>query len=98
MTPLLSRRAAIKAGTGVALASALPARAAVAEDSNLLWYDAPATEWVQALPLGNGRLGAMVFGGVANERIQLNEDTFFAGSPYDGAIPRPVPVCPRYAS
>ena len=87
MTPRLSRRAAIKAGAGVALASALPGHAAVVDDSNLLWYDAPATEWVQALPLGNGRLGAMVFGGVANERIQLNEDTFFAGSPYDGTNP-----------
>jgi alpha-L-fucosidase 2 len=88
MTPLLSRRSAIKAGTGVALASALPGHAAVAENSNLLWYDAPATEWVQALPLGNGRLGAMVFGGIANERIQLNEDTFFAGSPYDSTNPK----------
>ncbi|ATY33447.1 glycoside hydrolase family 95 protein [Sphingomonas psychrotolerans] len=87
----LSRRAAIKAGTGVALAGALPGHAAAAvtaEDANLLWYDAPATEWVQALPLGNGRLGAMVFGGIANERIQLNEDSFFAGSPYDSNNPK----------
>ncbi|WBY07853.1 glycoside hydrolase family 95 protein [Sphingomonas sp. 7/4-4] len=95
MTPLLSRRAAIKAGTGVALATALPAHAAVAEDSNLLWYDAPATEWVQALPIGNGRLGAMVFGGIANERIQLNEDSFFAGSPYDGTNPKAGAGLPR---
>ncbi|MDP5278954.1 glycoside hydrolase family 95 protein [Sphingomonas sp. DG1-23] len=96
MTPRLSRRAAIKAGTGVALASTLPARAtAAAEDSNLLWYDAPATEWVQALPLGNGRLGAMVFGGIANERIQLNEDSFFAGSPYDSINPKAGAGLPR---
>ena len=48
-----------------------------------LWYPRPAREWVEALPLGNGRLGAMVFGGVASERIDLNEDTFWAGGPYD---------------
>ena len=49
----------------------------------LLWYDKPATQWVEALPIGNGRLGAMVFGGTANERLQLNEDTLYAGGPYD---------------
>jgi alpha-L-fucosidase 2 len=48
-----------------------------------LWYSKPAKEWVEALPIGNGRLGAMVFGGVAEERIQLNEDTVWAGGPYD---------------
>ncbi len=46
-----------------------------------LWYDAPATKWEEALPLGNGRLGAMVFGIPENERIQLNENTIWAGSP-----------------
>jgi len=44
---------------------------------------AASAEWVQALPIGNGRLGAMVFGGVVNERLQLNEDTLWAGGPYD---------------
>src|SRR5262249_34003379 len=44
-----------------------------------LWYSQPATKWVDALPLGNGRLGAMVFGGVEHERIQLNEDTIWNG-------------------
>ena len=38
-----------------------------------LWYDRPASEWVEALPIGNGRLGAMIFGGVETERLQLNE-------------------------
>src|SRR5581483_825406 len=47
-----------------------------------LWYDAPAREWTEALPIGNGRLGAMVFGGTARERLQLNEDTLWAGGPY----------------
>ncbi len=44
-------------------------------------------EWVQALPIGNGRLGAMVFGGVVHERLQLNEDTIWAGGPYDPVNP-----------
>ena len=48
-----------------------------------LWYRQPATNWVSALPVGNGRLGAMVFGGVERERLQLNEDTLWAGGPYD---------------
>src|SRR6266566_1855327 len=49
----------------------------------VLWYDKPASQWVEALPVGNGRLGAMVFGGSSNERLQLNEDTLYAGGPYD---------------
>src|SRR5215831_2052623 len=49
----------------------------------VLWYEKPATQWTEALPIGNGRLGAMVFGGTASERIQLNEDTLYAGGPYD---------------
>ncbi|WP_433509307.1 glycosyl hydrolase family 95 catalytic domain-containing protein [Nonomuraea sp. CA-143628] len=49
-----------------------------------LWYDKSAgTEWLRALPIGNGRLGAMVFGNVDTERLQLNEDTIWAGGPYD---------------
>ncbi len=51
----------------------------------MLWYRQPAVEWTEALPIGNGRLGAMVFGGVAQERLQLNEDTLWAGSPYQPA-------------
>ena len=52
-----------------------------------LWYRQPAEQWVEALAVGNGRLGAMVFGRVAQERIQLNEDTLWAGGPYDPANP-----------
>jgi alpha-L-fucosidase 2 len=44
-------------------------------------------EWVRALPVGNGRLGAMVFGGIVNERLQLNEDTLWAGGPYNPVNP-----------
>ncbi len=46
-----------------------------------LWYDSPARGWNGALPLGNGRVGAMVFGGVAEERIALNEDSLWYGGP-----------------
>lgn len=52
-----------------------------------LWYDAPAEKWVEALPLGNGRLGAMVFGNPAQERLQLNEETVWAGQPNSNANP-----------
>lgn len=48
----------------------------------MLWYPTPAAKWIEALPLGNGRLGAMVFGGTAEERLALNEDTFWAGGPH----------------
>ncbi|MBT3606288.1 MAG: glycoside hydrolase family 95 protein [Candidatus Latescibacteria bacterium] len=46
-----------------------------------LWYDKPAEEWNHALPVGSGKLGAMVFGGVSSERIQMNEDSIWAGPP-----------------
>jgi len=52
-----------------------------------LWYSEPATEWTQALPLGNGRLGAMVFGGIEQEVLQLNEDTVWAGGPQNNLDP-----------
>lgn len=52
------------------------------KNSLKLWYDLPAKNWVEALPLGNGRLGAMVFGDPAQEHVQINEQTVWAGSPY----------------
>ena len=51
------------------------------------WYDRPAAEWVEASPIGNGRLGAMVFGSAPTERIQLNEETIWTGGPYDPTRP-----------
>ncbi len=53
-----------------------------------LWYERPASRWVEALPVGNGRIGAMVFGDPAQERLQLNEDTLWAGGPYDPSNPQ----------
>src|SRR5690554_7560974 len=48
-----------------------------------LWYKRPAKDWNEALPIGNGRLGGMVFGSVIRERIQLNEDSVWYGGPRD---------------
>ena len=53
----------------------------VAENTHQLWYDRPAMTWTQALPIGNGTMGGMVFGTPAVERIQLNEETIWAGQP-----------------
>lgn len=50
---------------------------------DLIWFRQPARNWYEALPLGNGRLGAMVFGGTDRERIALNESTVWTGGPYD---------------
>ncbi len=48
-----------------------------------LRFDEPARQWVEALPVGNGSMGAMVFGGIDEERIQFNEDTRWLGEPHD---------------
>lgn len=60
-----------------------------------LWYQQPAREWLESLPLGNGRLGATVFGGVDHERIQLNENTIWSGAPYDPANPEAPAALPE---
>lgn len=52
-----------------------------------LWFSSPAVRWTEALPVGNGRVGAMVYGGSAQEELQLNESTFWAGSPYNNDNP-----------
>ncbi|HEC41395.1 MAG TPA: glycoside hydrolase family 95 protein, partial [Bacteroides sp.] len=62
--------------------------------ATLMWYDAPAEEWEEALPVGNGRLGAMVFGKVAEERIQLNEETYWSGGPYSTVVRGGAEVLP----
>ncbi|ADU15048.1 glycoside hydrolase family 95 protein [Asticcacaulis excentricus] len=87
-----SRRETLKLSAGLSLAALVPQVAAAqtrptASNDLTLWYREPANEWTEALPLGNGRLGAMVFGGIARERLQLNEDTLYAGAPYQPANP-----------
>ena len=70
--------------TSIALLLAL-ASTMFAVDTNVprLWYTAPAEKWTEALPIGNGRLGAMVFGGIGTERVQFNEDTLWKGHPHN---------------
>lgn len=63
--------------------------------SNRLWYRQPAKEWNEALPVGNGRLGAMVFGGARKERLQLNEDSVWYGGSRDRNNPDAKPNLPR---
>ncbi len=68
----------------VLAAASLPWTIPASEPSpHILWYPAPASNWVEALPIGNGTLGAMVFGGIREERLQLNEDTLWSGGPKD---------------
>ncbi len=62
---------------------------------NLLWYRAPAANWNEALPIGNGRLGAMVFGGIVDERLQLNEETVWAGQKLDRVNPQAATSLPE---
>jgi len=61
----------------------LVAALAGASRDTVLWYAQPATKWTEALPIGGGRLGAMVFGGISEERVQFNEDTLWRGRPRD---------------
>jgi alpha-L-fucosidase 2 len=58
-----------------------------AQNPQQLTYDKPAVEWTEALPIGNGRIGAMVFGGVEQERIQINEGSLWGGAPHNYTNP-----------
>jgi len=68
-------------------ASALAAEAGSADSPFTLRYDRPAERWTEALPVGNGRIGAMVFGGTEHERLQVNESTLWGGGPHDYTAP-----------
>ena len=65
-----------------------------AQNDLALWYTTPARVWEEALPLGNGRLGAMVFGDTLKERIQFNENTLYSGEP--DALNRSTCILPQY--
>jgi alpha-L-fucosidase 2 len=60
-----------------------------------LWYRQPAKVWTEALPVGNGRIAAMIFGGVNQERLQLNEGTLWAGGPYNPNSPEALAALPE---
>ena len=76
-----------------ALAVACQSKLDEQHSKNDLWYREAATDWLEALPLGNGRLGAMVFGGVKEEKLYLNEESLWAGTPED---PYPENVAGHY--
>ncbi|HSK12451.1 MAG TPA: glycoside hydrolase family 95 protein, partial [Phnomibacter sp.] len=71
--------------TGILMATTIWGGAQQAGDLKL-WYSKPASVWVEALPVGNGRIGAMVFGGVEEELLQLNESTLWSGGPVKPGI------------
>src|SRR4051812_18893977 len=101
MRPAITRRTAIKGGValGALVGSAVNPRVFAQQPDGpsplTLWYRQPAEQWTEALPIGNGRLGAMIFGGVSRERLQLNEDTLYAGGPYDPSNPQALEALPR---
>ena len=64
-------------------------------DDLKIWFSRPAADWNEALPVGNGRLGAMVFGGVAQERLQLNEESVWTGKPADFVNPEARTALPK---
>src|SRR5687768_6224784 len=84
-----SRRNVLKSAVAVTAAAAVASWRAsggsAAEETKsrplVLWYDKPSTQWVEALPIGNGRLGAMIHGGVDEERLELNDNTLYSGEP-----------------
>ncbi|MCU0782253.1 MAG: glycoside hydrolase family 95 protein, partial [Akkermansiaceae bacterium] len=106
----MTRRSAFFFGLGVSLAlagspgiSAAPSprpftgaisAAETPAGDNLLWYESPASRWAEALPLGNGHIGAMVFGGITEERIQFNEHTIWTGVPRSYARAGAVEILP----
>jgi len=90
--PLLVVAAGCSAPTADSARGAGPAAASAADR---LWYRQPAGEWTEALPVGNGRLGAMVFGNPAAELLQLNEESLWAGSPVDNNNPQALGNLPE---
>ena len=83
----------------VALALSLPlqmmAKASSSDNSTRLWYNAPARQWLEALPIGNSHLGGMVYGGTTDENIQLNEETFWSGGPHNNNSKKSLENLPK---
>jgi alpha-L-fucosidase 2 len=96
---MITRRQTLKGGMAFGALASASWRAIAAEQGAAsaltLWYRQPAEVWTEALPIGNGRLGAMIFGGVPRERLQLNEDTLYAGGPYDPSNPEALEALPK---
>lgn len=77
------------------MAASLVAAASVSANDLTLKYSQPASRWTEALPVGDGRLGAMIFGSVTNEHLQLNEATLWSGGPRDWNNPGAKEVLPQ---
>jgi alpha-L-fucosidase 2 len=92
MTFPLNRRKFVQLAGAAAVATKLRAEppTAAPEDPLRLWYNKPAADWDEALPIGSGRLGAMIFGGTDAERLQMNEDTLYSEEPHQGDLPLDV--------
>jgi alpha-L-fucosidase 2 len=79
----------MKGGLISAATARLPARLLASKNqsaNDVLWYNKPAGRWLEALPIGNGRIGAMIYGGLEIERIGLSESTVWSGAPETGAV------------
>src|SRR5205807_1683885 len=97
MAHLLNRRKFVQLAGGAVIVKKLHAyQGALDRDAPLrLWYDRPAADWDEAIPIGSGRLGAMIFGGMENELLQLNEDTLYSEEPGQGDLP--LDIQPKFA-
>jgi len=101
--PMVTRRTVLEGALLLATGACIPAPLRAEGNESVgaghrLWYRKPAAAWTEALPVGNGRIGAIVFGGVETERLQLNEDTLWSGGPYNPINPlarEGVPVVRR---
>lgn len=91
----ITRRFALAGAAGLSLLPSVANAAQAGKTVRRLWYRQPAAIWDEALPIGAGRMGAMVFGGVAQERLQLNEDTLWAGGPYTPDNPEALAALPE---
>lgn len=80
--------------TGIAQKSSHQLNDKSFDPATTLWYSSPAQKWEEAMPVGNGRLGAMVFGKYKEERIQLNEETYWSGGPYTTVVKDGYKVLP----
>jgi len=90
----MRRRSLLRISSLVALAGMAVCHAQE-ENALKLWYRQPAAAWTQALPVGNGRLAAMVFGDTRRERLQLNEDTVWSGEKRDRSNPEAPKAIPE---
>ena len=79
----------------ICLASVALVAVTMSAQQHKLWYDKPASHWLEALPIGNSHLGAMVYGGTETEEIQLNEETFWSGQPHDNNSKKSLAVLPE---